>query len=158
MLCGWAVCWTNPKTTWLELERKNGNSNKEQDHCSSRELHPSWSSTFQKLPSPDQAPWMIPVMLSCCHRFYSMTNGHKTPQTSNILKKTTLVQAHRHSKAISRTGYEPMMGRDANLRLCRREIRVCSTCPAWRAEEAEPTCFRKAPGLRLCVSITRDYE
>lgn len=38
------------------------------------------------------------------------------------------------------------MGRDANLRLCLREIRVCSICPAWRAQEAEPTCSRRAWG------------
>lgn len=98
MLCGWAIHWINPKIPWLELEHKNGNSNKQQDHCSSRELHLSQintrSNTFQKLPSQDQVSWMIWVILSCCHMFYSMTNGPKTPQTSNILQKATLVQAH----------------------------------------------------------------
>lgn len=131
-----------PRNTWLELEHKNGNSNKKHDHCSSRDFHLSqintWKSTFQKLPSQHQVSQMIWVTLSCCHMFYSMTNGHKTPQTSNILQKNILVQAHRHSKAISRTDYKTTTGREANLRLCLREIRICSTCPAWKVQEAEP--------------------
>lgn len=38
---------STPKKAWcsLELECKNGNSNKQQDHCSSRDLHLSWINT-----------------------------------------------------------------------------------------------------------------
>lgn len=151
-----------PRNTWLELEHKNGNSNKKHDHCSSRDFHLSqintWNSTFQKLPSQDQVSQMIWAMLSCCHMFYSMTNGHKTPQTSNIFQKNTLVQAHRHSKAISRTGYKTTTGREANLRLCLREIRICSR-EGTGSRTSATSPYSKSPGkIQSLWSVLAVFE
>lgn len=61
---------------------------------------------------------------------------------SNKLRQSRrqLYKPCRQSKAASSTSYEMGNGRDANQRMCPREIWFCSICSTWKAQKAETIC------------------